>query len=156
MLLEESVMLIKKFFSFLFEKHNFHAVFVKEFRPDHYSIGLEANNCKILFYRELSGWNMFIGGSTAKFENEIGEWVLFENLMFYLIKKEIDRSYLAGKLYDERVIASLRDTAKEFEPLSKQIIEMFRSPQVVAQWRPEYDKLIHEETQRRYGVNKKK
>ena len=150
MLLEDSLIMIKKYFLFLFEQYKFRIVFVKEFRLDHYSVGLESKNCRILFYRELSGWNIFIGTLTSDFENEIGDWVLFENLLFYLTKKEINKSSFSGKSYKERVIASLEDTAAEFEPLAKQIIKMFSSSEEKSRWKAEYDKLIREETQRRY------
>ncbi len=105
---------------------------------------------RLLFYREFSGWNIFVGTLTAKFEKEIGEWVLFKNLLFYLKQKEINKSDIDRKTYEEKVVASLQDTAKEFEPLVKQIIEIFCFSERLAQWKPNYDQLIHEETQRRY------
>ena len=97
MSIEDDLIKIQNKFSFLFNEYRFRIVFSKQFRIDHYSIGLESNICRILFYRELGGWNMFIGMLDATYDSEVGGWINTDILLTFIQKREIDWSALNGK-----------------------------------------------------------
>ncbi len=140
MTLEEYVKLIMKEYSYLFSRYRFKVVHKEEYRPGYFSIGLESDVCRILFAGEQGGGVMYLGTIDAPFRYEDHpKWVLVLNLLSYLLQKEWDWSFLKEKSPSERTAAWESFMAKEFEPVSAQILDMFRSPEVVAHWRPVYE-----------------
>lgn len=153
MTFEEYIKLIMKEYSYLFSRYKFKVVHREEYRPGYFSVGLESDVCRILFAGEQGGGVMYLGTLDAPFRYEDDpKWVLALNLLSYLLKKEWDWSFLKGKSSSEQIVAWESFMAKEFEPVSARILDMFRSPETVAQWRPTYDEYEEERTRQQRGL----
>jgi hypothetical protein len=143
--IDEYSRLIQERFPYLFKEYGFRISYSKEYRLGYgwFRIGLESKKCRILFAREQGGGIMFLGAADAPFNNEDDtRWVPMLNLLAYLLNKQWDWRFLDGLPQDERVTTWLAFNAKELEPMCEQVIEMFRSTEVVAEWKPKYDEFI--------------
>jgi hypothetical protein len=145
MLIQEFTSMIKKHFNYLFDDYGFQVTYTKEFCSDHSSVGLESSHFRMLFHQERGGFSILVGTLDAPFDSEMNGWVSIYNLMAYLLKREIDWSMLDNIPYSERVNIMLAVTAKEFAPLCRQTAQMFASSEVVAQWKPAYERYVNRE-----------
>lgn len=81
---------------------------------------------------------MFFGSLLAPFDNEDDQqWFITHNLLAYFAGKKIDSESIKNVPYKDRMSASLTLVGKELEPYCSQLIEKFRSPDDVEQWKPE-------------------
>jgi hypothetical protein len=142
MTIQEYLSLIEKKFHYLFSDFGFKLSYAKEFRSGNNSIGLESENFRIFFQQERGGFSIWIGTLNSSFDNENDGWISIYNLMVFLLNREIDWKILEKSPYQERVDNMFTITANEFAPLCKQVVEMFKSPENVAQWKPDYDQFI--------------
>lgn len=148
MSIQEFISMIEQKFPYLFDEHGFRVIYTKEFRSDHSSVGLESSQFRMLFQQERGGFGIFVGTLDAPFDDEMNGWVNIYSLMTYLLKREIDWSILDRSPYSEQADIMFSITAREFAPLCKQIAQMFASSDVVAQWKPVYDRYVNEEVKK--------
>ncbi|WKZ35536.1 MAG: hypothetical protein QY332_18150 [Anaerolineales bacterium] len=151
MSIQEYLLKIKEKFPYLFDVYGFRIAYTKEFRFDHYSIGLESDMLRLLFEQERGGWGIFVGKLDASFDHKKNNWVNIYSLLPYLLKREVDWSTLSKYPYLEQVDVMLSLTARELAPLFSQIVEMFRSPDTIAQWKPAYDQYVKDKIENRIG-----
>ena len=147
MTIKEYLILIKKTFPYLFKKYEFKVVYSEEYRPGYgwFKIGLESKTCRILFVREQGGGIMFLGPIDAPFNNEDDDrWVVALTLLAYLLKKKWDWRFLDKLHPKDSAFAWLSYNARELEPFCGQVLEMFRSSEIIAEWKPAYKKYLRE------------
>ena len=149
--IDEYIQLIKEKFDFLFEKHEFNVVYVREVQNRHrvFRVGLLSSVCKILFVREQGAGVSFLGTLDAPFENEMNEqWVSLMGLLGYILKEDFDWTFLDTLSYAQRIEASLSFSSSQFKPYCKQMMEMFSSLANVASWKSAYKQYVKEKVHR--------
>ncbi len=127
---------------------------VKDGYHDQCLIGFESKNCKLgIYYQPGSGIHSFLGLKSNDFDVDTEKWIGVNYVIAYILKKPIKRG---GKRennnYKEQLTEDLNETAKDFEILGSQILEMFQGEETINQWKPELEEYIKKDTQRKYGL----
>ncbi len=141
-------LIIKYRFIELFKQHK-----VKDGFHNQYIIGYGKDSCRIAFFYE-PGVRVFVSATSSQSTDwdEVG-WIGIDYIISYLLKKtiirEFDSSSVLGK---EKIKARLLEIATRFNPLSEEIINMFKDNETVSKWRPSLEEYIREDTRRRYGL----
>ncbi|MBE0669349.1 MAG: hypothetical protein IH588_02070 [Anaerolineales bacterium] len=115
---QDEIGFVMEDFGFLFTEFDYKITYRKEFRRDHYCIGLTSNSCglRIKFERELAPrWGVFIGTS-LEFDGPLGNWIPVEKALNSL-DVHVDYSELREKKYYEQVHGSLKILAKTIRPI---------------------------------------
>lgn len=115
---QDEIQFVMGDFEFLFTNFDYKISYMKEFRKDHYCIGLTSNACelRIKFERELAPrWGVFIGNS-MDFDGSLKNWMPIEKALLSL-NVHVDFSELLGVGYYEQVRGSLRILAKTIMPV---------------------------------------
>lgn len=119
----EELEVLQKEFDYLFSIYKFKMVYKKEYRIDHYSLGLESPGCdyRIKFERELAPrWGMFIGEVTSQFSGGLNMWCPIEKVTAKLGLK-LDYGKLNGAPYYKQVLGSLEVLGLTLKPIFNQI-----------------------------------
>ncbi len=139
--IEEYTQILKKEFSFLFEKCGFSVVYSEKKLENYFvfRIGIQSNTCRILFVREQGAGVIFLGTPNAPFANEMNEqWITLIGLLGYKLNKGFDWSFLDTIPPSQRPRALLAFSAKQFEPHCSQLVEMLSSEEKMKEWLPNY------------------
>lgn len=148
--------IVRREFSFLFqEPFHFVVVHTEQTSRQRYAIGIESQvqNVRMLFSRQQGGGCIYLGTMHAPFDNYYSDqlWVEIANLIMFLVYQEFDWKPFERYTGEERVSPVLRHLASLFRPLCPRAFEMFSSEEVIALWRPEYERFLEGLFAKRYG-----
>jgi hypothetical protein len=119
----EELEVLQKEFDYLFSIYKFKIIYKKEYRADHYSLGLESPNCdyRIKFERELAPrWGMFVGETSSQFFEDLNKWHPIEKVIAKLNLK-LDYSKLSGAPYYTQVKGSLEVLGSTLRPIFNKV-----------------------------------
>jgi len=159
MKIEEYTTIIQHAFFYLFAEYGFQVMYRKVYGPaaDWYRVGLESQThpARFLFERERGAGVIFLGPLSAPFDEvSDSQWILLMNLLGYILKKEWDWSFAEQSFETERPSIVLSFCADQLYPVYAQILDMVKSQDAIARWRPAYEQYLEQKIQRLYGSSR--